>query len=673
MYYNTNSGTGEIYAFHVDNPSSCKIVGSLYYRGSGGGGTRLNSMTVDKDGIIYCALYESGSIIRFNPRTREVVNLGNMPIWPSGDLIFYRDKLFMVSNQSGIYEVNLNDVPGSKVYIPAAEFNSVIIYGLIAVPKDCNENSIYAISAFGDFIELDFNTRKATGKQFKLPLSIYDAASGVEDGNTQGVFINRVEIKAPCTSSENTADIRILASTADTGRLSYALNGGTAQTGNFFEKVPMGTHTFRITNRRGCFKDTVINVTRGLTSFSKFDKTGPLNCTVLNGTIVAEATSTYLPVKYAINAGAYGPAGIFSNLSANPYSIKAIDNGGCTIDSMVSLAFRERPDFYNTTIVNPTICLSKTGRLEILLNGSNAGITTQINQLPVTSSLIHTGLDSGNYRVSIIKNGDCRIDTFVTIPATNDARPNIGISLNNQLCFASNGSIALQIEGNDTPYRVNFNNQGFSDNLNFNALPPGNYPIVISNKNDCRWDTSAIIIPYVMQPFSILVDSVQPTCANFRGGQIDFSITGNQGPYKIISSTAESFIGSGTIGNLSEGSYLFHVSNADGCPVDSFYVSLTVADIENCTVLYVPNAFTPNNDGLNDIFKPKYGVRDTDIHFSVFNRFGEQVFITTDRTAGWDGSYKGKKQASGSYIWKVTLVDVSGKKQIHKGTVTIIR
>jgi gliding motility-associated-like protein len=432
-------------------------------------------------------------------------------------------------------------------------------------------------------------------------------------------------------------------------------------------------HTFRITNRRGCFKDTVINVTRGLTAFSKIDATGPLSCTLLNGTIVAEATSTYLPVKYAINAGAYGPAGIFSNLNANPYSIKAIDNGGCTIDSMVSLAFRERPDFYNTTIVNPTICLSKTGRLEILLHGSNAGITTQINQLPVTSALIHTGLDAGNYRVSVIKNGDCRIDTFVTIPATTDPPPNISINVKNQLCFTSNGIITLQIEGNEKPFRVNFNNSGFSENQNFSALAPGNYPIVISNKNDCRWDTSVTIVPYLLQPITIRVDSIQPICSNFKGGQIDFAVSGGQGPYQILSSTMQNFTGKGTINNLSEGLYTFKVSNVDGCPADSFYVSLTVADIENCTVLYVPNAFTPNNDGLNDIFKPKYGVRDTDIHFSVFNRFGEQVFITTDRTAGWDGSYKGKKQASGSYIWKVTLVDVSGKKQIHKGTVTIIR
>ncbi len=596
-----------------------------------------------------------------------------MPVWPGGDLVFYRDKLFMASTLSGIYEVNLQDVSSSKVYIPAAEFNEVVIYGLIAVPKDCTENSIYAISAFGDFIELDFITRKATGKKFRLPLSIFDAASGVEDGNTQGVFISRVEIKAPCTSSENTADIRIIASTADTGKLTYTLNGGTAQNSNFFEKVPMGNHTFRITNRRGCFVDTVIHITRGITAFANISAIGPLQCNTLNGSIVAEATSTYTPISYAINNGSLGSSGIFNNLSANSFTIRAIDNGGCTIDSVVSLSFRERPDFYNTTLVKPTVCLSKTGRIEILINGPNTDITTQINQFAITPSLIHTGLDSGLYRVSIIKNGDCRIDTFVTVPATTDPRPNIGLTSINQVCSASNGSITLQLAGNETPYRVNFNNAGFTDSMSFSSLAPGNFPIVISNKNDCRWDTSATIIAYSLQPVNIRADSIQPQCSNLRGGRIDFAITGTQSPYLISSPTGENFTGGGIISNLPEGLYRFDVTNKDGCLSDSFAVSLTVSDIENCSKLYVPNAFTPNNDGLNDVFKPKYGVRDTDVKFSVFNRFGELVFSTKDRAAGWDGTFNGKKQPSGAYIWTVSLVDVLGKPQTYKGTVNIIR
>ena len=74
---------------------------------------------------------------------------------------------------------------------------------------------------------------------------------------------------------------------------------------------------------------------------------------------------------------------------------------------------------------------------------------------------------------------------------------------------------------------------------------------------------------------------------------------------------------------------------------------------------YVPTAFTPNGDGLNDIFRPTaVGIASME-YFRVFNRYGELVYETSDITKGWDGTYKGVKQNIG----KLCMDDQRGRQK----------
>ena len=86
----------------------------------------------------------------------------------------------------------------------------------------------------------------------------------------------------------------------------------------------------------------------------------------------------------------------------------------------------------------------------------------------------------------------------------------------------------------------------------------------------------------------------------------------------------------------------------------------------------VPNAFSPNGDGENDVFRI-YGVGIEDVDFRVYNRWGELVFHTTDRNQGWDGTYKGKLQEMETYAWTLNAVLINGEKKIMKGNVTLVR
>lgn len=110
------------------------------------------------------------------------------------------------------------------------------------------------------------------------------------------------------------------------------------------------------------------------------------------------------------------------------------------------------------------------------------------------------------------------------------------------------------------------------------------------------------------------------------------------------------------------------VTSAKGCK-DTSSVYITVFKGSS---VYLPNAFTPNNDGLNDILRPYLiGIKSL-IYFRIFNRFGQEVYSSKNITDGWDGKFKGVTQV-GSFVWMLSAIDFIDKIYVQKGTVTIMR
>ncbi len=90
---------------------------------------------------------------------------------------------------------------------------------------------------------------------------------------------------------------------------------------------------------------------------------------------------------------------------------------------------------------------------------------------------------------------------------------------------------------------------------------------------------------------------------------------------------------------------------------------------------FIPTAFTPNGDGKNDVFRVANLTTQKLLEFRVFNRWGEEVFATSDKTQGWDGTWKGEPQASGTYTYLVRMIypDNPLKVKMYTGSVMLIR
>ena len=107
-----------------------------------------------------------------------------------------------------------------------------------------------------------------------------------------------------------------------------------------------------------------------------------------------------------------------------------------------------------------------------------------------------------------------------------------------------------------------------------------------------------------------------------------------------------------------------------GC-LDSASVTITVDDSLNGEI---PNAFSPNNDGLNDVFRPRGVKFERLVDFRIFNRWGQQIFYSNSIDKGWDGTFNGVPQDVGEYYYVIIASQpATGENQTYKGDVILIR
>lgn len=171
------------------------------------------------------------------------------------------------------------------------------------------------------------------------------------------------------------------------------------------------------------------------------------------------------------------------------------------------------------------------------------------------------------------------------------------------------------------------------------------------------------IIPFAGRDTAVIIG--QPLQFNAEGG-VSYLWTPSTG---LSNPTIANPIGiyDGSFDNIR---YRVDVFNAAGCS-DSAFVNVKI--FKTAPSIFVPTAFTPNNDGLNDVIRPiAVGMKEIK-YFRIYNRWGQMVFHTTTNGQGWDGRINGSQQATNVFVWMVSATDYLGNPYFRKGTVTLIR
>ncbi len=114
--------------------------------------------------------------------------------------------------------------------------------------------------------------------------------------------------------------------------------------------------------------------------------------------------------------------------------------------------------------------------------------------------------------------------------------------------------------------------------------------------------------------------------------------------------------------------YTLTATDQSGCEAQA-EVLVSVIQLRS---VFVPNIFTPNNDGNNDELLV-IGSDIAQLNFSIFDRWGSKVFQTNDPNTGWDGTYNGNNAQTGVYAYTLQVTFNDGKEQFFKGNVTLVR
>lgn len=348
------------------------------------------------------------------------------------------------------------------------------------------------------------------------------------------------------------------------------------------------------------------------------------------------------------------------------FSVSAgIGNLQCTNSDTVLITVNERPDGY--AFGDTLIC-----------NGSQAyihavgGLTYQwhpANSLnnPTISNPIASPVTSTNYIVDI-SNGLCSIYDTVKI----NVRYNVNGEAYPDTIICVGDKVTLRATGGNTYHWIPDNIYSNPFDSITTVIPTQNtiYPVIISNST-CIPDTQYVNIQTLTRPTvnagndTIIIRGQSITLYPNSDRPVRYEWTPNN--------TLSCFDCRNPIASPFETTtYIVTGYDANNCS-DSDDIKIQI--IDNCSgdIVLVPNAFTPNNDGKNDILYVRGQLIASIKIFRIYNRWGELIFETDDINTGWDGTFKGQNMNSGVYVYYVEAICIDGKETLKKGNVTLIK
>jgi len=280
-------------------------------------------------------------------------------------------------------------------------------------------------------------------------------------------------------------------------------------------------------------------------------------------------------------------------------------------------------------------------------------------------------LSAGNYIVSVTDNLHCKnVDTFKVVNP--DAIIATTIVHNNTCHLTCNGSIYTSTIGGTLPYSYKWNT---SDSTSFISNKcPSNYWASITDKHGCSTTINETIILKEQLPLldattdkSILYIPQKTTITAIKNAPDTITYSW------VPSSGLENPNSAVTIAQPdTTTTYFVFATDKYGC-YSKDTITIQVRDFKcDAPYVFVPNAFSPNDDKINDILYVESKVVDT-LYFAIYTRWGEKVFETTDISKGWDGIYKGEKLSPAVFVYYIDATCINDQRLQKKGNISLLR
>ncbi|RLD42563.1 MAG: hypothetical protein DRI89_06955 [Bacteroidetes bacterium] len=509
-------------------------------------------------------------------------------------------------------------------------------------------------------------------------------------------------------------------------------NGNNWQTDSEFTNLSAGNYFVKIGDQGDCetvFENNPVVIENiggpEITSIT----TTPENDYLYDGSILLEAIVGSGDVFYSIDDSSSFQTnnGLFENLAAGTYPCMVKDEFGCDTTFVIVLD-RIISQVIDAIAGDGYTCIGDATASELLLNNFfeidsfHVQLTYDPNVIQCEGYIqVHPELESG-FSASIIPTlGEVHITWKGETPTTLPDNAKMV-----ELVFSAIGEGVSQIDWKAEPGEGQFfneNGESIAVVYELGAIRIYTRPNIMmmdSDRSVCEGDT-IVISPFVMDG-SGEIDYLWEGPGNFSSDKrqlIILGINANQdGNYQLTVTDTIDCVESKSIDITvnpfpeiafaaydtiwAEPGYLLEAGNGaeyylwntgeitEAIQIDSMgHYVVEVISYEGCkstdavqvlwgggTPFYLPNAFTPNGDGLNDTFRavPKYDYI-SEYQLAIYNRWGQQIFECNDIDCGWDGNYQGNPSPNGVYIYRIVYEEISqpGHTKFLDGTVVLVR
>ena len=329
----------------------------------------------------------------------------------------------------------------------------------------------------------------------------------------------------------------------------------------------------------------------------------------------------------------YTPDSTWSGYDTLYYSI--CDSGMIPVlcdTSFIVIHTMDSISLISSTIIDNKCYGDSIGSILIAVQGGLAPYSITWNTTPVQTDSLAKNLKAASYTAKVKDaNNDSASFTFtVKQPA---ASINVVSTIVKPKCYGDfNASIDLTTTGGTAPYRYFWNNGSILNKLD--KINAGTYAVTVSDTNGCTVNKNYVLAEPA--PLSVAVTNiVDVICKSTKEGSINLSVSGGTKPYTYLWNQGSTTL---NLSNITDGNYNIIIKDSNACDVTGNYVVNYSKD--KCEQdVFIPKGFSPDDDGVNDVFKIEGIEKFPDNYLRVYNRWGGLVFEEQAYKNTWKGTY----------------------------------
>ncbi|MBL7817529.1 MAG: gliding motility-associated C-terminal domain-containing protein [Saprospiraceae bacterium] len=447
-----------------------------------------------------------------------------------------------------------------------------------------------------------------------------------------------------------------------TGRLTYQLGNQAARNQAKFDSLSSGNYLLRVRDSIGCTDTLTIAIGEKKKPTIDSVKVIPANCLKNNGQIIVFGSGETPNLQYGLDSSQWLNNNIFSNLKDSLYTVFIRDTNRCLFSKSI-VVNKIAPPKLDSLNITPSTCAKNNGSISLYARN----LTYSLDSISFSNAMQFANLQGGNYTVYIRDSAQCTISQKTIVPKI--APPVINdIQVKAETCRKNDGQIIVKASSSASSLTYSLNSI-FSNRDSFQNLSSGIFTVSVRDSFNCVIN-QFITVSSQPQPIVEDIRTTRSVCDDATG-IIVVKAKGSDLSYSLDS---VHFQNDFLFRKVKAGKYRIVVKDRANCQT-----VITTEVMRECG-LFVPTAFSPNDDGNNDrlnIFGDA-NLIDKILEFKVFNRWGILVF--NDETVqinninnGWDGRFRGKEVENGTYLYVVKVQLKDGTTLEEKGDVTLLR